>query len=94
MKLFNSLLGWTILISLLLLSLTFVDFLALADIHQDYVSTKVLKYLHMNISDELPVWTSTKLEWAWIRISLLIRVVLIVGVIIAMIKVSKKLETK
>ena len=92
MKIFSSLIGWAIVISLLLLSLTFVDFLALADIHKDYISTEVLEYLQLDISKELPGWTSTELEWGWIRISLLIKTTLIIFIIISLVKVAKKLN--
>jgi hypothetical protein len=92
MKIVSSLIGWLLVISLLLLSFTFVDFLALHDIHQDYVSTYVLEYLQINISDELPGWTSTELEWGWIRISLLLKTILIVVIIISLVKVAKKLK--
>ncbi len=90
MKIFGSLIGWAIIISMLLLSLTFVDFLALSDIHQDYVSSKVLQYLHIDIANELPGWTSTQLEWGWIRLSIFIKTILIVAIIISLIKVAKK----
>ena len=91
MKYTSSLLGWGILISLLLLSITFVDILALADIHQDYISANVLELLQLEISHELPDWTSTSLEWAWIRISLIVKTILIIVIIVSLIRVSKKL---
>ena len=92
MKSTSSLLGWGILISLLLLSITFVDILALADIYQDYISTNVLELLQLDISDELPDWTSTSLEWAWIRIGLVVRTFLIIVIIVSLIRISKKLK--
>ena len=92
MKIVGSLIGWLLVISLLLLSLIFVDFLALHDIHQDYVSTTVLEYLQINISDELPGWTSAELEWGWIRVSLLLKTILIVVIIISLLKAAKKLR--
>jgi len=92
MKFFGSLIGWAIIISLLLLSLTFVDMLALADIHQDYVSGSVLETFQLDVTNELPSWTSTNLEWGWIRISLLIKSILIIIVIVALIKAAKKIN--
>ncbi len=92
MKIVSSLIGWLLVISLLLLSLIFVDYLALHDIHQDYVSTTVLEYLQINISDELPDWTSAELEWGWVRISLLLKTILVVVIIISLAKVAKKLR--
>lgn len=92
MKIFGSLIGWAIVLSLLLLSLTFVDFLALADIHKDYVSRNVLELLSTDISNELPDWTSAKFEWAWIRISLIVKTVIVIVVLVALVKAAKKLD--
>lgn len=83
---------WLIILSLFLLSLTFVDFLALADIHQDYVSTKVLESEQIDIVNLLPDWSSTPIEWAYVRISLFLKAVISIGIIVVLVRFSKKLK--
>lgn len=90
MKKHGSILTWALIISLLLLSLSLVDFLALADIHQDYVSTKVLESFQINVADKLPDWSSTKLEWTWIRASFLLRLFSVVFIFVALVKIAKR----
>ena len=53
--------------------LTIFEFLALQDIHHEYVSTSVLEKLEITLSGDLPDWTSTKGEWGIVRISYLFR---------------------
>lgn len=55
------------------LVLTCFDFLALHDIRNEYVSTRILKYLNVTLSDELPEWTATKGEWEIVNVSFLFR---------------------
>jgi hypothetical protein len=55
------------------LLLTIGDFLALHDIKNEYVSTRILESLDITLSDNLPVWTSTQGEWRVVRISYLFR---------------------
>ncbi len=57
----------------LVLSLTFVDFLALHDISKDYLSRETLKNLSISVS--LPAWTATEAEWQIITISFLARII-------------------
>ena len=64
-------------IILLLALSTRVDLLSLHDIRSDYVSQSALDYLGIEVSRELPSWTNTRLEWTSIRISVAVRVVLI-----------------
>lgn len=92
MKNKGSSITWVIILSLFLLSLTFVDFLALHDIHQDYVSTKVLESEQIDVANLLPDWSSTPMEWAYVRISLFLKSVFIVVIIIALVRFAKKLD--
>ena len=55
------------------LVLTSFDFLALHDIRNEYVSTRILKSLDVTLSDELPDWTATKGEWEVVDVSFLFR---------------------
>ena len=53
--------------------LTLFEFLALHDIHNEYVSTRILERLEIGLSKDLPEWTSTKGEWVVVRIGYLFR---------------------
>lgn len=53
--------------------LTLCDFLALHDIKNEYVSTRILERLNITLSQDLPEWTSTKGEWIVVRISYFFR---------------------
>jgi len=53
--------------------LTIGDFLALHDIRNEYVSSRILQYLNVTLSEDLPEWTSTKGEWSLVRISYFFR---------------------
>ena len=53
--------------------LTIADFLALHDIHRDFIGTEVVKMLDITIGEDLPAWTSTRGEWGIVRVSYLFR---------------------
>jgi hypothetical protein len=69
----------SIAINILLVFCTFDDLLSLHDIRADYVSKSVLSYLHVETSATLPTWTDTRLEWASITISYVVRSIVIVS---------------
>ena len=54
---------------------TIADFLALHDIRNEYVSTRILENLSITLSDDLPEWTATQGEWGVVRISYLFRAI-------------------
>ncbi len=58
---------------LLVSILTVLDFAALHDIRQDYVSRYILDYLRISLSSDLPDWTSTNGEWHLVSFSLYLR---------------------
>lgn len=58
--------------------LTIMDFAALHDIRQDYVSQYILDYLEVTPSEELPDWTSTSGEWDLVAISLYLRFIFLI----------------
>lgn len=74
--------------------LTIFDFLALHDIHNEYVSTGILKRLNISLSGDLPEWTSTKGEWGVVRVSYLFRFVLFVFCVIVLYKLAAGLKNK
>ena len=61
-----------LIINILVLALTFADFLALHDIRNDYVSSDVLEDHDLNMTS-LPEWTATKGEWNLVTISFVAR---------------------
>jgi hypothetical protein len=63
----------TLLSCVLVFILTILDFAALHDIKQDYISRYILNYLKINISNDLPNWTSTEGEWHVVSLSLYLR---------------------
>ncbi len=90
MKLKGSIISAAFILSIFVTVLIFVDFLALSDINQDYVSTNVLELIEVDISNELPEWASAKLEWGFIKLSLLLKSIFMVVIIIALAKVVGK----
>lgn len=72
--------------------LTLFEFLALHDIHNEYVSSQILEKLQIKLSDILPDWTSTKGEWDIVRISYLFRFVFFVVCIILLYRLYQGLK--
>ncbi len=58
--------------------LTLFDFLALHDIRNEYVSTRILNYLNITLPGDLPDWTATKGEWDVVNVSFLSRLIFFV----------------
>jgi hypothetical protein len=81
----------SIAINILLIICTLDDFLSLHDIKADYVSKSVLSYLHVETSSTLPTWTDTRLEWASVSISYVVRSISIVSNIAILLFVRKRL---
>ncbi len=73
MKTYYVLASFMLIATVVVLALTLGDFLALADIQREYVSTEVLDSLGISIKDELPDWTATAGEWAMVQFSFLAR---------------------
>lgn len=67
----------TLALITLVIFLTLVDFLALHDIQQDYVSREVFSWLDVELSSPLPAWTNTDREWTVVTISLVTRLALL-----------------
>ena len=73
MKKMRLLMIMTLSLGILIFALTIVDFLALHDINNDYVSTQALQSLDITLSKTPPTWTDTKGEWSIVSISLFAR---------------------
>jgi len=80
-----------LLINILVLALTFGDFLALHDIKNDYVSSNVLDEFDINMTS-LPQWTTTEGEWDLVTISFVARLLFLLVNIPLIWMVSLKLN--
>ena len=69
-----------------------VDFLALHDIRQDYVSKGIIDYLGLTISGEIPDWTETTGEWQLVGISFVSRFLFFIFMIVLLLSYMKKLK--
>ncbi len=72
--------------------LTPFDFLALHDIRNEYVSTRILNQLNITISEDLPNWSATKGEWDVVYVSFLSRLIFFVLNIFVLILCLKKIK--
>ena len=70
--------------------LTIADFLALHDIHRDYIGTEVIRLLDTSVSEDLPAWITTKGEWDIVRVSYLFRFVFFIFCAAVLIKLTKQ----
>ena len=54
--------------SMILLGLLLLDYMALHDIRNDYISHATLEHLGFEGASDLPAWTNTQMEWAVVTI--------------------------
>ena len=92
MKFKDSIIGWALVLSLILVLLLIGDYLALHDIWQDYVSSDLLDAVETDISNEIPEWASTKLEWTFVRVSLVLKMIIAPIIVIALARTVRKLK--
>jgi len=92
MKFRDSLIGWALVLSLIMILLLIGDFLALHDIRQDYVSSEVIEAVHADSAGYLPEWASTKLEWTFVRVSLLLKIIISPIIVLALAKTVRRLK--
>ena len=83
----------TILLCLVVFILTILDFAALHDIKHDYVSRHILNYFKIDLSGDLPDWTSTKGEWHIVSLSLYLRFIFFILNTAVLIYYLKRLTT-
>jgi hypothetical protein len=72
--------------------LTLFEFLALHDIHDEYVSTRILERLEIGLSGNLPEWTSTKGEWMVVRIGYLFRFFFFILCAVLLYELNNKMD--
>ena len=92
MKPKESIIGLAFVLSIIVILLIFGDLMALHDINKDYVSNDLLESLQVDVSKELPEWTTQKMEWTFIQISLFLKSVFMVVIIVAIAKTIRKLK--
>jgi hypothetical protein len=84
----------TVILCVIGFLLTIADFLALHDVHNEYVSTGILKSLNISLSGDLPEWTDTKGEWGILRVSYIFRFIFFVFFFIVLYKLVNGLKNK
>lgn len=82
-----------VLATVLLICIIF-DFLALHDIHNDYISQAVINRFSANTSSSFPDWTSTTGEWSVIKISFIVKLVAIGFTFLAIFASSKNFDSQ
>ena len=82
--------GILLLTSIIIGLMLLIDFLALHDISNDYVSNDIIDSFGGSFKEDLPEWAATRLEWIVVGISHGIKAVLTVFNIILIIKLGKK----
>ena len=81
-----------LLFCVLVFLMTILDFLALHDIKQDYLSKNIIEYLELTFSKELSDWTATKGEWRIVTISFYLRFFFFIFIIILLLNYIKKVK--
>lgn len=66
-----------IILAIALFVCLLMDFMALHDIHNDYVSKQVIDRLSPSTRGVLPDWTDTPGEWSLINLSMLVKLIAI-----------------
>jgi len=79
-----------LLLNLLIFLLTIADFLALHDIHNDYISAEMLDLHQITTSVALPAWTATQGEWQTVSISFWARAVFLVANFLLLSHLNRK----
>ena len=74
--------------------LTVLDFTALHDIHNEYISKAILEKLEIRLSEEVPLWTDNNGEWSYLNLSLLLRMVGYTVLLILSVFLYKKENNK
>ncbi len=96
MKKERTIIGITIALCIAVFFLTLLDYLALHDIHKDYISPHALEYLEVTVSKELPDWTTTSGEWGIVNMSYISRFLFFIfnaAVLIMCLNRTRKIQT-
>jgi hypothetical protein len=79
---------------MLVFTLTILDFAALHDIKNEYISKGILVYLDITLSGDLPYWTATEGEWQLVAFSLYSRFLFFILNIIVLFLLYKKVVSR
>jgi hypothetical protein len=71
-----------------------LDFAALHDINNEYISKNILKTLNVQLSKEVPAWTENKGEWDYLSISFIIKAVAYAVLLVITICFCRKEKSK
>jgi hypothetical protein len=77
---------------MVLLMCLFLDFLALHDIRNDYVSNSVIDRFSPSTLSVLPEWSGTLGEWAIVQTSFLIKLIIAVITLIVLWILQRKIR--
>jgi hypothetical protein len=83
-----------LVLAVVLLICILFDFLALHDIHNDYVSKAVIDRFSASTSNSFPDWTNTTGEWSVVRLSFIVKLVAIAFTFIAIFASSKNFTSQ
>lgn len=86
----NPFIGWASVLCIFMLSLIFLDAMAMSDIYHDYVSISVLESIPLNVSNLLPNWSKASGEWTMLVISLILKLLFTIFILIALAKTIRK----
>lgn len=70
-----------------------LDFAALHDIHNEYISKNILKTLDVQLSKEIPAWTENKGEWDYLSISFFVKAASYIALLAMGISLYRKNKT-
>ena len=90
MKRYHLLVQILVILSLLLLLFTYLDWASLHDIAKDYVSLEILAYLGVTLQDSLPDWVHTRGEWTIVRVALIARILFFILTATVLVGLLKK----
>lgn len=90
----ETLISLSIVLSIISFLVTILNILALHDIHNDYVSQKVLESSGVSTAQKLPAWSQCPLEWTALTVGSLILIVSLIFLIITLIKIKSSTAKK
>lgn len=90
MKKKDAIVGWAFVLTLIMILLVIGDFLALHDIRKDYVSPGVLEDFSEYDSGNIPDWAATRMEWIFVRVSLILKLIIIPFILVALARAVKR----
>ena len=86
-------LGILFLITLFCLIMLAIDFIAMHDVKNDYVSPKILGEYNLQLPEDTE-WTAAVLEWTSLRISWVLKLALLVANIMVIFRLERNIKGK